>query len=111
MIIVISHAPFNNTLSYEAIELALGLSSVGLEISLIFMDDGVYHLCADQETKDLASKNFLKNLNCLDLYDIVEVYVCKSSLDQRQIIINNIKCTIINNPLELLQNSQHNLIL
>ena len=112
MIIVISHAPFDNSLSQESIELALGLSSLGVPITLIFMDDGVYHLSADENTQQVAIKNFLKNLNCLELYDITQVYVCQQSITQRNITIkDNFKFTITNNPLDLLKNHEHTLIL
>lgn len=112
MIIVISQSPFNNLLSLEALELTLGLSAFGVDITLIFIDDGVYHLQADTETTSIASKNFLKNLNCLELYDINKVYLCKRSLNNRKITLSSdFHCGIIDDPLQLLQDSQHNLIL
>ena len=112
MLIVLSQSPFANTLSQEALELSLGLASVGLEISLLFIGDGVEHLTANSEQQTLATKNFLKNLNCLELYDITEVYVCESSLRLRNIPVelpNNWQ--ICAEPLALLPNYDKHLIL
>jgi tRNA 2-thiouridine synthesizing protein C len=114
MLIALSHAPFDNTFSLEALELCLGLSSVGLPIELLFINDGVYHLIANQNACQLPIKNFLKNLNSLELYDITQVYVCEQSIIARHINfteLNIANIQLVSNALDLLETVNKSLIL
>ena len=53
------------------------------DVSLTFMDDGVYQIVKGQHTKAIDVKNFSPTYRALEGYDIEKLYVEKESLDQR----------------------------
>ena len=53
------------------------------DVSLAFLDDGVYQLKKGQATKAIDVKNFSPTYRALEGYDIEKLYVEKESLDER----------------------------
>ena len=53
------------------------------DVSLVFMDDGVYQLKKGQGTKAVGMKNFSPTYRALEGYDIEKLYVEKESLESR----------------------------
>ena len=53
------------------------------DVSLVFIDDGVYELVKGQQTKGIGIKNFSPSYRALDGYDVEKLYVDKGSLEQR----------------------------
>jgi tRNA 2-thiouridine synthesizing protein C len=53
------------------------------DVSLVFVDDGVYQLKKTQQTKNIATKNFSPAYRALEGYDIEKLYVEKESLEAR----------------------------
>jgi tRNA 2-thiouridine synthesizing protein C len=53
------------------------------DVSLVFMDDGVFQLKKGQQTKGIENKNFSKTYRALDGYDIEKLYVDQESLAAR----------------------------
>lgn len=61
----------------------LAASAYCEDISVIFVGDGVYQLLAGQNTAEILTKDYAPMLKLFDLYDIEQVYVCQTSLEQR----------------------------
>jgi len=53
------------------------------DVSMVFVDDGVYQLKKDQDTTGIGMKNFSKTYRALDDYDVEKIYVEKESLEKR----------------------------
>jgi tRNA 2-thiouridine synthesizing protein C len=53
------------------------------DVSLVFMDDGIYQIVKGQHTKAIDVKNFSPTYRALEGYDIEKLYVDKDSLEQR----------------------------
>jgi len=53
------------------------------DVSLAFLDDGVYELMKGQNTSGIGMKNFSPTYRALGDYDIKKLYVEKESLDER----------------------------
>ena len=53
------------------------------DVSLAFIDDGVYQITNGQDTTGIGQKNFSKAYKALGDYDISKLYVEKESLAER----------------------------
>ncbi len=53
------------------------------DVSVVFLDDGVYQIKKDQDTKGIGIKNFTRAFRALDDYDVEKLYVEKESLEAR----------------------------
>lgn len=106
--IIISSVPHGSAKGREALDTALALSTFN-HISVFFMGDGVFHLLPNQHPEDILMRDYIATFNMLELYDIEDVYVCKTSLDERnlsQITINIANQLIENKQLHQLLASQ-----
>lgn len=76
-------APSSSGLAREALDAALASAVFEQQLSILWMDDGVFQLLnnsAQQSASDLQ-----KNLKALGLYGIEQLYVHQPSLTQRGI--------------------------
>ena len=53
------------------------------EVTLAFIDDGVYQLLQNQDTGAIGTKNFSATYRALGDYDVNQIYVERESLEQR----------------------------
>ena len=76
-------APYGTIYALESLEVVLITATFDQDVSLVFVDDGVYELVKGQQTKDIGIKNFSPSYRALDGYDVEKLYVDKPSLEQR----------------------------
>jgi len=76
-------APYGTIYALEALEVVLITAAFDQDVSLVFMDDGVYQLKKGQQTKGIEIKNFSPTYRALEGYDIEKLYVEKESLEAR----------------------------
>lgn len=84
------HAPYGSSLAKDALDALLAASAYDQALSLLFMDDGVFQLLANQNPQDIAQKSFAAILPVLPIYEINSIYVHHESLIKRQITINEL---------------------
>ncbi len=84
------HAPYGSSLAKDALDAMLAASAYNQALSVLFMDDGVFQLLKNQNTYDIAQKNFAAILPALPLYEINSIYVHYESLIKRHITINEL---------------------
>lgn len=87
-------SPFANYQAQESLDLLLMASTFFNELSVLFIDDGVMQLKADQNTAELKTKNAMLGYKALQLYDIKNVYVEKESLAKRGLTANDLMIEI-----------------
>ncbi len=75
--------PYGTVYALEALEVVLITAAFDQDVSLVFLDDGVYQLRKGQQTKGIETKNFSPTYRALDGYDIEKLYVEKESLEAR----------------------------
>lgn len=80
--------PFSGNNALEAIEMLMALGNYELPAALFFMDDGVFQLSPDINVEGTQQKSPLKLLGALKFYDIEDIYVCRESLNLRNINIS-----------------------
>jgi tRNA 2-thiouridine synthesizing protein C len=75
--------PYGTIYALECLEVVLIAAAFDQDVSMVFVDDGVYQLKKDQDTTGIGMKNFSKTYRALDDYDVEKIYVEKESLEQR----------------------------
>ncbi len=76
-------APYGTIYALESLEVVLITAAFDQDVSLAFIDDGVYQLKKGQQTKGIETKNFSPTYRALEGYDIEKLYVEKESLEAR----------------------------
>jgi tRNA 2-thiouridine synthesizing protein C len=76
-------APYGTIYALESLEVVLIGAAFEQDVSLAFIDDGVFQLTKGQDTKALEVKNFSPTFRALEDYDVTKLYVEKESLEQR----------------------------
>ena len=76
-------APYGTVYALESLEVVLISAAFDQDVSLAFLDDGVYQLKKGQQTKGIETKNFSPTYRALDGYDIEKLYVEQEALEAR----------------------------
>jgi tRNA 2-thiouridine synthesizing protein C len=76
-------APYGTIYALEGLEVVLISAAFDQDVSLAFLDDGVYQLLKGQQTKGLDVKNFSPTYRALEGYDVEKLYVERESLEAR----------------------------
>lgn len=76
-------APYGTIYALESLEVVLIGAAFGQDISLVFIDDGVFQLTKGQDTTDTEMKNFSPTYRALEMYDVEKLYVEQEALEAR----------------------------
>ena len=77
------HAPHGTNYAQEGLEVALIGAAFDQDVSIAFVDDGVFQLKTGQDSTDLGLKNFTATFRALGDYEVTKIYVEQESLEQR----------------------------
>lgn len=83
-------APYGTIYALEGLEVVLISAAFDQDVSLAFLDDGVYQLMKGQHTKALDVKNFSPTYRALEGYDIEKLFVERESLEARGLSEENL---------------------
>ena len=84
-------APYGTIYAWEALEVVLIGAAFEQDVSLAFMDDGVYQLTKGQDTSGIGMKNFSPTYSALGDYEITKTYVEKESLEERGLTLDDLQ--------------------
>jgi tRNA 2-thiouridine synthesizing protein C len=76
-------APYGTIYALECLEVVLVAAAYDQNVSVVFLDDGVFQLKNSQDTTGIGMKNFSNTFGALDDYGVEKIYVEKESLDAR----------------------------
>ena len=76
-------APHGSVYALESLEVVLIGAAFEQDVSLAFVDDGVYQLMQNQDTAGIGAKNFSPTFKALGDYDVSKIYVEQESLEKR----------------------------
>ena len=76
-------APFGTIYALESLEVVLIAATFDQDVSLVFIDDGVYELVKGQNSKAIGIKNHSPTYRALDGYDVEKLYVDEDSMAAR----------------------------
>ena len=83
-------APYGTVYALESLEVVLIGAAFDQDVSLAFVDDGVYQIVKDQKTEGVGMKNFSPTYKALGDYDITKIYVEKESLEARGLSLEDL---------------------
>ena len=79
-------APYGTIYALESLEVVLIGAAFDQDVSLAFIDDGVYQLKKDQQTSvdsGIGVKDFSRTYRALEGYDVEKLYVDRKSMEER----------------------------
>jgi len=76
-------APYGTIYALESLEVVLIGAAFEQDVSLAFLDDGVFQLTKGQKTDGIGVKNFSPTFRALGDYDVTKLYVERESLVER----------------------------
>jgi tRNA 2-thiouridine synthesizing protein C len=76
-------APHGSIYALESLEVVLIGAAFEQEVTLAFIDDGVYQLLQNQDSSAIGSKNFSPTYRALGDYDVNRIFVERESLELR----------------------------
>jgi len=76
-------APYGTIYALESLEVVLIAAAFEQDVSLAFLDDGVFEIVKGQDTKGTEMKNFSPTYRALEGFDIEKLYVEKESMEAR----------------------------
>ncbi len=76
-------APHGSIYAQESLETVLIGAAFDQDVSMVFIDDGVFQLKKEQQPEQVEMKNFSKTFRALEMYDVEKLYVEKESLQAR----------------------------
>jgi len=76
-------APYGTVYALESLEVVLISAAFDQDVSLVFVEDGIWQLKKGQQTKGIETKNFSPTYRALEGYDVEKLYVERESLAAR----------------------------
>lgn len=76
-------APYGTIYAWESLEVVLIGAAFDQEVSLMFVDDGVFQLVKGSDTSESDMKNFLPTYRTLGDYGVRHMFVDQASLEAR----------------------------
>ncbi len=83
-------APYGTIYALEALEVVLIGAAFDQDVSLAFLDDGVYQITTGQDTTAICLKNSSPTYAALGDYDVNKIYVEKESLEERGLTLDDL---------------------
>ncbi|MBT3360634.1 MAG: sulfurtransferase complex subunit TusC [Rhodospirillales bacterium] len=82
-------APYGTLYALESLELVLITGAFEQDVSVAFIDDGVFDIVKGHDTKAINMKNFSPTYRALEGYDIEKMYVEKESIEARGLTVDD----------------------
>ena len=83
-------APHGSVYALESLEVVLIGAAFDQDVSLAFVDDGVYQIMNGQNTTGIGMKNFSSTYKALGDYEVTKLYVEKESLEARGLTVDDL---------------------
>ncbi len=90
LMLIVRKAPHGSIYVHEAIEVMFIMATFDMDLSVVFLDDGVFAVKKGQDTKELGIKGFSASLGTLADWDVTNVYVDEQSLKDRNLSADNL---------------------
>ncbi len=84
-------APYGTIYALESLEVVLIGAAFEQDVSLAFIDDGVFQLMAGQDTTGAGMKNFSRTYKALGDFEVRKLYVERESLEERGLTLDDLQ--------------------
>ena len=82
-------APYGTIYALEILETVLISAACDQDVSVVFMDDGVFQIKKGQDTKAINVKNFSPTYRALEGYDVEKLFVERESMEARGLAVDD----------------------
>lgn len=82
--------PYGTIYALESLEVVLIGAAFEQDVSMAFLDDGVYQIAKGQDTEGIGMKNFSPTYSALGDYEVTKIYVDKESLEERGLTLEDL---------------------
>ena len=82
--------PHVTAYAIESLETVLIGAAFDQDVSMLFIDDGVYQLKKEQAPESIEFKNFSKTYRALEMYDVEKLFVERESLEERGLSVEDL---------------------
>lgn len=83
--VIFNKAPYGSQSGRELLDIALMAAAFDMQISALFLGDGVYQLLNNQQPDILNMKNHSQTFKAMELYGIETVLVAEDDLSHRRL--------------------------
>lgn len=83
-------APYGTIYAWESLEVILIGAAFEQDVSLAFVDDGVYQIAKGQDTTEVGIKNFSPTYSALGDFEVNKIFVEKESLEARGLTVDDL---------------------
>lgn len=83
-------APYGTVYALESLEVVLVGAAFDQDVSLAFVDDGVFQIAKGQKTEEIGMKNFSPTYGALGDFEVTKIYVEKESLEARGLTLDDL---------------------
>ena len=82
--------PHGTVYALESLETVLIGAAFDQDVSMLFIDDGVFQLKKAQAPENIEFKNFSKTYRALEMYDVEKLFVERESLEERGLSVDDL---------------------
>lgn len=90
ILVLMRKAPYGTFYSYEGLQTMLIMGAYELDVSVAFVDDGVYVITKGQDTEGLGVKQVARTFPALPDFDVETFYIHKESLEERGLTLDDL---------------------
>lgn len=83
--VVFRTAPYGSIYSFEGLENVLIMGAYDQDVSVLFIDDGVFALKKGMDNSGTGIKDFSPTFRALEAYDIEKIFIDRNSMAERGI--------------------------
>ncbi len=91
---VFQSSPHSTTQGREGLDAILAASAYTDNIDIFFVADGVLQLLSAQQPEKILSRDYIAGFKMLSLYDLDQIFVCKTALANRGLTANQLNIDV-----------------
>ena len=93
IMVLMRKAPHGSNYPYGGLEAILMMGAYEQDVSVVFLDDGVFVIKKGQDTSEIAVKEFSVTFRALGDYDVEKLYIEKESMESRGLTLDDLVIT------------------
>ena len=78
----------------EILDIILTTAAFDQKVSLLLLDDGVFHLKNNQQPESLGMKDTASIFKVLTLYDVNDIYIEEESVHERGLLVSDLVLSV-----------------
>lgn len=76
-------APYGSSKAHASYDMLMMATAFDFDVSVAFLDDGIFQLMKNQKCQAIAEKNLAKQLKSMEIFSIKNIYIEERALHMR----------------------------